>query len=117
MLVADASYTEGGPGPRVFVNPEILESWGEWVYDEGCLSIPGITAEITRPEAIRVRFLDLQGRVHEEEMHRLWARVLQHEIDHLDGKLFTDYLSPMRRALLMKKLREIQKESKDRVSL
>jgi peptide deformylase len=117
MLVADGSRREGGNGPRVFINPVILESWGEWEYDEGCLSVPGLTAEIVRPEAIRLRFQDLSGETREEEFHRLWGRVLQHEIDHLDGKLFVDYLSQMRRALVMKKLREIAKESKSRVEL
>ncbi len=117
MLVADATTHDGGDGPRAFINPEILESWGEWNFDEGCLSVPGLTAELTRPEAIRLRFRDESGAVREEEFHRVWARVLQHEIDHLDGRLFVDYLSPMRRALVMKKLREIQRESKARVAL
>jgi len=117
MLVADATRQDGGDGPRVFINPEILESWDEWEYDEGCLSVPGVSAEIIRPEAIRVRFQDEQGRPREEEFHRLWSRVLQHEIDHLDGKLFVDYLSPMRRALVLKKLRELARESKARMSL
>jgi len=117
MLVADASHHDGGNGPRVFVNPEIVESWDEWEYDEGCLSVPGVSAEIVRPEAVRVRFMDEEGRWQEEEFHRLWGRVLQHEIDHLDGKLFVDYLSPMRRALVLKKLKELAKESKSRLAL
>jgi peptide deformylase len=117
MLAADATHHDGGDGPRVFVNPEILESWGEWEFDEGCLSIPGITAVLIRPEGIRVRFQDLSGETFEEEFHRLWARVLQHEIDHLDGKLFVDYMSAMKRSMIMKKLRELAKESKSRVSL
>ncbi len=117
MLVADATAHDGGSGPRVFINPEILEASGEWTYDEGCLSVPGITAELTRPEMVRVRFQDTTGEAREEVFHRLWGRVLQHEIDHLDGKLFIDYMSSMRRALAMKKLREIQKESKARVAL
>jgi len=117
LLVADASYQDGGDGPRVFINPEILDSWGEWEYDEGCLSIPGLSAEIVRPEAIVVRFQDLSGETREEEFHRVWSRVLQHEIDHLNGKLFVDYLSPMRRALVLKKLRELARESKARLTL
>ena len=117
MLVADASHHDGGNGPRVFINPEIVESWDEWEYDEGCLSVPGVSAEIVRPEGVRVRFLDDEGRLQEEEFHRLWSRVLQHEIDHLDGRLFVDYLSPMRRALLLKKLKELAKESKTRLAL
>jgi len=117
MLVADATGHDGGDGPRVFINPEILEAWDEWLFDEGCLSVPGLSAEIVRPEGIRLRFQDTAGAVREEEFHRLWARVLQHEIDHLDGKLFVDYLSPMRRALLLKKLKELARESKTRVAL
>jgi peptide deformylase len=117
MLVADASHREGGAGPRAFINPVILESWGEWNFDEGCLSVPGISAEIVRPEGIRLRFQDETGEWREEEFHRLWSRVLQHEIDHLDGKLFVDYVSPMRRALLMKKLKELARESKTRMAL
>ena len=117
MLVADASAADGGDGARVFINPVILESRGEWEYDEGCLSVPGLTAVLVRPEAVRVRFQDEHGKEREEEFHRLWSRVLQHEIDHLDGKLFVDYLSPMRRALILKKLKELARESKARVSL
>jgi peptide deformylase len=117
MLVADgSSYEGGGDSARVFINPVIIESWGERNFDEGCLSIPGIRAEILRPDSIRIRFQDLDGETHEEEMHELWSRVLQHETDHLDGKLFIDYLSPMRRALLMKKLKELARESKSRVT-
>jgi peptide deformylase len=115
MVTVDAGRSDG-EAPRVFINPEILEAWSEWTFDEGCLSIPGVTAEIVRPEAIRVRFQDLEGRWHEEEMHQLWARVLQHEIDHLNGKLFVDYLSPMRRALLTKKLKGLARESRSRVA-
>lgn len=112
MLVADASHRDGGGGPRVFINPVIVEKAGEWNYDEGCLSVPGLSAELVRPEMVRVRFLDERGEAHEEEFHKVWSRVLQHEIDHLDGKLFVDYLSPIKRALVMKKLKQLQKESK-----
>lgn len=117
MLIADASHRDGGNGPRVFINPEIVEKAGEWNYDEGCLSVPGLSAELVRAEMVRVRFQDEQGAWHEEEFHELWSRVLQHEIDHLDGKLFVDYLSPIRRALVLKKLRQLQKESKTSISL
>lgn len=117
MLVADASHHDGDGGPRAFINPVILESWDEWSFDEGCLSVPGLSAELVRPEAIRLRFQDEQGEERIEEFHQLWARVLLHEIDHLDGKLFIDYLSPMRRALILKKLRALEKDSKTGVSL
>lgn len=117
MLSADATHHDGGNGPRVFINPVILESWDEWEFDEGCLSIPGLSAVLVRPEAIRLRYQDVSGETYEEEFHQLWARVLQHEIDHLAGKLFVDYLSPMRRSMMMKKLKELARESKTRISL
>ncbi|MBK8231337.1 MAG: peptide deformylase [Candidatus Eisenbacteria bacterium] len=117
MLVADASHKDGGAGGRVFINPVILEAWGELSYDEGCLSVPGLSAELVRPEAVRVRFQDETGATREEEFHRLWGRVLQHEIDHLEGKLFVDYLSPIKRALIMKKLKQLQKEAKSGIAL
>lgn len=117
MLVADPEFDEENRPARVFINPEILESSGEWKFDEGCLSVPGIRAEIVRPEMIRLRYQDLDGNVHEEEMHEIWSRVLQHEIDHLDGKLFVDYLSPIKRSLIMKKLKALAKESKGRITV
>jgi peptide deformylase len=113
LLAADATHHDGGDGPRVFVNPEIIEAWGEWSFDEGCLSLPGVSAELVRPEAIHLRYQDEDGREREEEFHQLWSRVLQHEIDHLDGRLLVDRMSPMRRALLERKLRELAKESRN----
>lgn len=113
LLVADASHRDGGGGPRLFINPEIIEAWDEWTFDEGCLSLPGLSAELVRPEAIRLRYHDETGTEREEEFHQLWSRVLQHEIDHLDGRLFVDRMSPMRRSLLARKLRELAKESKN----
>lgn len=113
LLVADATHRDGGDGPRVFINPEILDAWDEWSFDEGCLSLPGLSAELVRPEGILLRYQDETGTECEEEFHQLWSRVLQHEIDHLDGRLFVDRMSPMRRALIERKLRELVKESKD----
>lgn len=111
MLVADADHAEDRSTARVFINPEIVERDGEWKFEEGCLSIPGIRAEIVRPERIVVRYLDLDGVEHTEEMHELWARVLQHEVDHLDGKLFIDYLSPIKKSLLRKTLKELEEDA------
>ena len=94
--------------PIVMVNPEILERSPEnWVFEEGCLSIPGIRGEVTRPERVRVRYQDVDGRSHEIEVDDMFARVIQHEIDHLDGKLFIDYLSMGERTLLKPKLKKI----------
>ncbi len=112
MLVADVGDRAPAGASRIYFNPEILESEGESVYDEGCLSVPGINAEIIRPERIRVRFFDGKRKERDEWFDELLARVLQHEIDHLDGRLFVDYLSPVRRALILKKLQAIEKESK-----
>jgi peptide deformylase len=111
MLVADVGDRAPKGASKIYINPVIVQTMGESVYDEGCLSVPGINAEITRPEEIVVRFTDGKGRDRDERIDGLLARVLQHEVDHLDGKLFVDYLSPVRRALIMRKLKEIQKQS------
>lgn len=76
----------------VVLNPEILETKGDSVYEEGCLSVPGVYANIHRPETILIRYYDLSQKMHEEEVGGLKARVFQHEIDHLNGILFTDYI-------------------------
>ncbi len=89
--------------PQVFFNPEILSRAGEQVCDEGCLSIPGITAEVTRAESVRVRALNLAGEPFEVEVDVLAAVCIQHEIDHLDGKVFFDRLSPLKKRMLQKK--------------
>lgn len=79
----------------VVVNPVILEGKGDSLFEEGCLSVPGVYANVHRPEIIVVRYLDLNGKTHEEELRGIKARVFQHEIDHLNGILFVDYLSSL----------------------
>lgn len=97
-------------GPMVFINPEIIEeSDFEVDYDEGCLSIPDLQETVSRPEAIRLRYLDRHFVQHEEEFDGLMARVIQHEYDHLEGMLFIDRVGPLKRRLLRKRLREISK--------
>jgi peptide deformylase len=92
--------------PRVFVNPSVVEKLGPSIAaEEGCLSIPGIYEMVRRPRKIRVTATDLEGREIDETLEGIAARILQHEIDHLDGVLFIDRIGPMRRALLKKKLR------------
>ena len=92
------------PQPRVFINPEILTSSEETsVYEEGCLSIPEYYEEVERPAKVRVRFTDLDGKLHEEDAEGLFATCIQHEIDHLNGVLFVDYLSKLKRDRVMKK--------------
>jgi peptide deformylase len=88
----------------VFVNPEIVASNGEEVCEEGCLSVPGIYAEVTRANEVTVRALDRHGEPFELTVDGLLAVCIQHEIDHLDGKLFVDYLSPLKREMVRKKL-------------
>ena len=91
--------------PMVFINPEILkESEDLSVYNEGCLSVPDQYAEVERPATIRASWMDRDGRIHEEQLDGLLATCLQHEMDHLEGVLFIDHLSRMKRDMLMKKL-------------
>ncbi len=93
MFVVDISPIKKEAEPIVFVNPEIIETYGTCPYKEGCLSIPGISAEVFRPEKIRIRYQDLEGKVYEGVAEDILARVIQHEYDHLNGVLFVDYLS------------------------
>ena len=90
--------------PLVFVNPRIVASRGEQVYQEGCLSVPGIFADVTRGEAITVEALDRHGQAFSMDADGLLAVCIQHEMDHLQGKLFVDYLSPLKREMVRKKL-------------
>ncbi|WP_316201251.1 MULTISPECIES: peptide deformylase [unclassified Bradyrhizobium] len=103
---------EGNPEPRVFINPEILSKSDEMsVYQEGCLSIPEYYEEVERPAKVRVRFTDLDGKVHEEDAEGLYATCIQHEIDHLNGVLFIDYLSKLKRDRVMKKFAKAAKRA------
>jgi peptide deformylase len=96
--------------PRVFVNPQILDPAEEFnTYQEGCLSVPDIYADVDRPKACRVRWQDLDGNVHEEEMEGLLATCIQHEMDHLEGILFIDHLSRLKRTMALKKLEKLRK--------
>jgi len=96
--------------PRVFINPEILDpSDDHSVYQEGCLSVPEIYADVERPTTIRARWQDLDGTVHEEDMDGLMATCLQHEMDHLEGVLFIDHLSRLKRQMAIKKLEKLRK--------
>lgn len=97
--------------PMAFINPEILWSSDERkTYNEGCLSIPEQYAEIERPDRVRARWLDEQGMQHEEEVDGLLSVCLQHEVDHLNGVLFIDYLSRLKRDIVLKKLSKYRKE-------
>jgi peptide deformylase len=103
---------ETTPKPRVFINPEIIAKSEEMsIYEEGCLSIPEYYEEVERPARVRVRFTDLDGKVHEEDAEGLYATCIQHEIDHLNGVLFVDYLSKLKRDRVMKKFSKIAKRA------
>src|SRR5690606_30497011 len=94
--------------PMVFINPEILwEGEEEVTFEEGCLSIPDLREEVTRPSEIRIAYLDRHFNAHERTVDSLLARVFQHEFDHLDGVLFVDHLSAFKRRLLKRRLREM----------
>ena len=107
------SDEEGAPpvkNPMVFINPQILEGSAEQsVYNEGCLSVPEQYAEVERPARIRASWMDRKGRIHEEELEGLLATCLQHEMDHLEGILFIDHLSRLKRDMLLKKLAKSRK--------
>lgn len=95
---------------KVFVNPQIIEETGQfWTMEEGCLSIPGIRENVSRQENLRIRYYDLDWQQHEESYSGMAARIIQHEYDHLEGKLFIDYLSPLKKRLLKGKLSNISK--------
>ena len=104
LIVMDPAKDEAPKTPVIMVNPEILERSEELrVHDEGCLSIPDFTAEIERPAKTRVSFLDRAGKRQEIELEGIWSTLVQHEIDHLNGVLFIDYISRLKRDRIVKK--------------
>ena len=103
--------------PRVFINPEILWHSGDEVpYTEGCLSVPEQYAEVMRPDRIRAKWQDVKGKAYEEEIGGLLAVCLQHEIDHLNGVLFIDHLSRLKRDMVLKKLAKWRKEQQQKAA-
>ncbi len=111
LLVADVEWRGEGEVGRQYalINPEIITEEGENTYKEGCLSFPDQFAEVTRPEGVRVRYTNLQGQVVEEEFHGLLATCIQHEIDHLNGIVFPDHASRLKREMIFKKAAKIKK--------
>ena len=96
--------------PRVFINPEILQTSEEMsVYNEGCLSVPDQYADVERPKTVRARWLDRDGKRHEQELDEMLATCLQHEMDHLEGILFIDHLSKLKRDMVLKKLQKARR--------
>jgi peptide deformylase len=112
MLVMDcAKDAEATPEPMVLINPQVIWSSVERsVYDEGCLSIPDQYAEVERPASVKVSWTDLDGREVQETFDDLWATCVQHEMDHLDGKLFIDYLKPLKRQMITRKMQKLKRE-------
>jgi peptide deformylase len=108
LLVTDVSVDKAQP--YVLINPEIIEKDGVTVTDEGCLSVPGYYEEVERAEHVKVRFLDRDGNEVELDTHGLLSVCIQHEIDHLDGKLFVDYLSEAKRTRIRKKLEKERRQ-------
>ncbi len=102
VFVLDLSQREGKPELLVFINPEIIESEGEIAEEEGCLSIPGYSAKIRRRARVLIRALDREGKPFEMELEGLGARAVQHELDHLNGILYVDYLSALKKQLFKK---------------
>jgi peptide deformylase len=110
LITMDISKKEGERIPRVFINPEILSKSEDFsVYEEGCLSIPEFYEEVERPAFVRIRYMDIEGKVHEEDAEGLFSTCIQHEIDHINGVLFIDYLSKLKRDRVMKKFTKAAK--------
>ncbi|WP_278924126.1 MULTISPECIES: peptide deformylase [Pseudophaeobacter] len=112
LIVLDCEKAEGvAAKPLVMFNPEVIAASDETnVYDEGCLSIPDQYAEVTRPKEVEVQWVDRNGKVQRETFDGLWATCVQHEIDHLQGKLFIDYLKPLKRQMITRKMQKLKRE-------
>jgi peptide deformylase len=118
LFVVDGTGMEDEPGmedfKKAFINPTILEEVGTpWEFEEGCLSIPNIREKISRKEKLKIRYYDEQWNLKEEEYDGMKARIIQHEHDHIEGKLFVDYLTPLKKRLLKGKLSDISKGKVD----
>ena len=112
IIVMDCVKDEDeAPNPMVLINPEIIAASDETnVYEEGCLSIPDQFAEVKRPKQVQVRWMDLNGGEQTQEFDELWATCVQHEIDHLNGKLFIDYLGAMKRQMITRKMQKLKRD-------
>ncbi len=110
VIVIDLARDGEEPQPMYFANPEILETSGDMsVYEEGCLSVPDLYEEVERPAKCRLRFLDYQNELREIDCDEMLATCIQHEMDHLEGILFIDHLSRMKRSMMLKKLTKAKK--------
>ncbi len=111
MFVIDISPIQEDAFPMTFINPEILETHGSCPYKEGCLSVPGVSTEVIRPERIKMRYTDLSGKQHEGVADGILARVIQHEFDHLNGVLFVDHISDENRNEFQPVLQSLEKKN------
>jgi len=115
IIVLDIDQKEGHKNPMFFVNPEIInKSDNNSIYEEGCLSVPGQFAQISRPEKCHIKYLDYNGQKQEIKAEGMLATCIQHEMDHLEGILFIDYLSKLKKSMIIKKLSK-QKEAIERI--
>jgi peptide deformylase len=111
LFVMDCTAQDEPKQPMVLANPEILWKSEETVMsEEGCLSIPDVYDDVVRPKRVRLRWLGLDGLVHEREFEDRWAVCAQHELDHLNGRLFIDYLSGVKRAMITSRMKKLKKE-------
>jgi len=112
LIVMDCVKEDGVEAqPMVLFNPEIVASSDDLnVYEEGCLSIPEQYADVTRPSEVDVRWMDRDGNAQQQTFDGLWATCVQHEIDHLNGKLFIDYLGPMKRQMITRRMQKLKRE-------
>jgi len=111
--VRDELEAWGFPGATAFINPEIIHSEGDIIWEEGCLSVPGVTDKVKRRERIRVRALDRTGQPFELDADGLFAVAIQHEMDHLQGKVFVEYLSKLKRDVIKRKMNRLKAEGID----
>ena len=112
VIVMDLSKREAEAEPRVFINPEITWSSEEQsLYEEGCLSIPDVHEDVERPARVKIRYLDLEGKPHEEDAEGLFATCIQHEVDHVNGVLFVDHISKLKRERIIKKFTKAAKKA------
>ena len=113
IFVMDCVKDEGeAPRPMVLMNPEITWASDEISsYEEGCLSIPEQYGDVQRPAEVEMHWMGLDGQLHQERFNGLWATCVQHELDHLNGKLFIDYLKPLRRQMITRKMQKLKRET------
>ncbi len=115
LFIIDVTHTDEADTTHVFINGEIVSGTGECAFEEGCLSIPEVTLEVMRPETIRFKYQTLDGKSHDEEFNGLLARAIQHEMDHLTGKMIVDRVSDLSTIPYKKQLKHLAKESRQKI--